>query len=1139
MRSGYAKKSKLLFLYCAVLLSILPGIGFSQADIPSTEPAFDTIVMPVPVWKPPKNIPEPGQHIMIHDIATKSTQKFNYSGFSNDPRTKTSDFTPGKMGCDTISFDETFSDNFTNLELVQNPEAYPWSVNCKLYMHWGNTVAEGSGVLIDSKHVLTAGHCVYYHDWGGWADWIEVVPAFSNGYKPYGNAVSINISTWANWVNNQDYDYDLGIIQLDRPVGALTGWHGYGYNSDDNFFWNNYFHNPGYPAEEPFNGLYQYYWYGSYDNILTEQLDHVNYSYGGQSGSGAYFSNAGSRIVYGALSHFHLIFPLLTTSHIRITSIKYGGIGNFISLNTPSAYTPVPLWVALAPSTLEQGAKFSSFTYYLHNYSSASFSGINTVSVYLSADQTITSSDLLIGSHNVNINLGPKSTTLVNCIGNSLPSIPCTVSPGNYFVGVRVGNNYATGQDAEPVTIISHTPPAMPGAITGLDPVCENTSQQYSISPVANAISYNWTLPAGWTGTSSNTSINAITGDNGGNITVSANKPCSTGPYQIKGVSVNNIPEQPFQIYGNIEVCPGVSNNYYINPVYGATAYTWTLPVGWSGSSTSYFIDVIPGTTGGTISVTASNTCGTSPSQSMIISVKPELQQPAVITGSAQVCPSTLQTYSVIADPDAEYYIWSLPAGWSGASSTNVIQVITGSSGGNISVIAHNDCGDSPSQTKSITLLTTLPTPSAISGPATVCWNSTNIYSTSPVSGATSYTWSLPSGWTGNSTTTSIAATAGQSGGNISVVANNDCGISPGQSKSVIVNNIPATPGSIAGPVSVCWNTTNTYSIFSVNGATSYTWTLPSGWSGNSASTSIQATAGGAGGAITVKANNSCGSSPPQTKSVVAGTSPAMPGAITGITSLCQGTSASYSILPVAGASTYSWNLPSGWNGTSTSTTLNTIAGLNSGSLSVSAGNSCGFGPAVSTGVTVTPYPASWLFTGNSIGSGQTMCKNASETITIAGNNGYFQGQSGSETSLTAGQWIRFLPGASFFTGAHLQARIGSQCIPCSANKIAGAILSNEESVLQTANTSAADNSLFIVYPNPSFGDFTIELKDGLFAKSAVIKVLNLTGSEILNDQISDKKKMTFSISAFPSGIYIVMVISGNLSGIKKVILNK
>ena len=75
----------------------------------------------------------------------------------------------------------------------------------------------------------------------------------------------------------------------------------------------------------------------------------------------------------------------------------------------------------------------------------------------------------------------------------------------------------------------------------------------------------------------------------------------------------------------------------------------------------------------------------------------------------------------------------------------------------------------------------------------------------------------------------------------------------------------PATsPGSISGSASVNQGTSQTYSIAAVSGATSYIWTLPSGWTGSSTSTSITTTVGSTGGTISVAAVNACGYASPQ-----------------------------------------------------------------------------------------------------------------------------------------------------------------------------------------------------------------------------------------------------------------------------------
>lgn len=147
-------------------------------------------------------------------------------------------------------------------------------------------------MLIDSKHVLTAGHCVYTFvsercnspEASCWATSIRVIPAYENGDAPFGEANFANLWAWTAWTGDENYDWDIAMIELDRPVGALTGWYGYGYNDNDTFFTGgNTFRSTGYPVESPYDGQRMYTWAGTFDQAETYGLIHVNYSYGGRA----------------------------------------------------------------------------------------------------------------------------------------------------------------------------------------------------------------------------------------------------------------------------------------------------------------------------------------------------------------------------------------------------------------------------------------------------------------------------------------------------------------------------------------------------------------------------------------------------------------------------------------------------------------------------------------------------------------------------------------------------------------------------------------------------------------------------------------------------------------------------------------
>ena len=94
-------------------------------------------------------------------------------------------------------------------------------------------------------------------------------------------------------------------------------------------------------------------------------------------------------------------------------------------------------------------------------------------------------------------------------------------------------------------------------------------------------------------------------------------------------------------------------------------------------------------------------------------------------------------------------------------------------------------------------------TPGAITGTTAQCPSvAGQIYSIAAVSGASSYTWYVPTGWTitAGQGTTSVTVTSGTSGqnGNIQVNAVNGCGTGNGSYQWVTVDPVPSAPGTAA-----------------------------------------------------------------------------------------------------------------------------------------------------------------------------------------------------------------------------------------------------------------------------------------------------------------------------------------------------
>lgn len=454
------------------------------------------------------------------------------------------------------------------------------------------------------------------------------------------------------------------------------------------------------------------------------------------------------------------------------------------------------------------------------------------------------------------------------------------------------------------ITMIVRPPvPATPGIISGTTPVCPTIQGLiYSIVAVANATTYNWTVPAGWSvtagaGTTTITVTSGTAGQNG-NITVTATNSCGTSGASSKSVVVSpGAPLTPGDITGTQAVCPGVTGIIYsIAAVANATTYNWVVPTGWSitaGNGTTS-ITVTSGATGqnGVISVTAQNSCGTSSPKTLNVTVNPGAPpQPGPITGTSSTCPKVNYTYSIAAVGGAIGYTWTVPAGWvivSGQGTTSIVAT-SGAPGnnGNITVTANSQfCGSSTPSTLAVTVNPGTPaTPGPITGPSEVCRTTVHneIYSITPVANATSYLWSFPTGWTpvsGQTTNTiTVSVTGAAVSGTITVAAINSCGTSATSLFNVIVNSgVPTTPASPTGPISICPVSTGlVYTVPAIINATSYTWTVPAGWtitSGAGTNTIIVTAGISTTGTktISVYASNACGNSALSSLQVTVGT---------------------------------------------------------------------------------------------------------------------------------------------------------------------------------------------------------------------------------------------------------------------------
>lgn len=274
-----------------------------------------------------------------------------------------------------------------------------------------------------------------------------------------------------------------------------------------------------------------------------------------------------------------------------------------------------------------------------------------------------------------------------------------TAASGNITVA---GTNTCGSSTAAVLPVTVNPLPDAAGTIAGSTTVCQGESAvTYTVSTINQALSYQWTLPNGATGTSTTNQITLdySTSAVSGPLTVTGVNACGNGVAATTSITVNPLPDAADSINGPLVVCQQQSAvSYSISVAPNATAYVWTLPNGTTGTSTTNQItlDYSTNAVSGPLTVTPTNTCGNGAAASVSITVNPLPGAADTISGTWVVCEQqTAVSYSTPLVANATAYIWTLPNGATGTSTTNSISVdFSGQpTTGAIKVSGTNGCG--------------------------------------------------------------------------------------------------------------------------------------------------------------------------------------------------------------------------------------------------------------------------------------------------------------------------------------------------------------------------------------------------------------------------------------------------------------
>jgi len=168
------------------------------------------------------------------------------------------------------------------------------------------------------------------------------------------------------------------------------------------------------------------------------------------------------------------------------------------------------------------------------------------------------------------------------------------------------------------------------------------------------------------------------------------------------------------------------------------------------------------------------------------------------------------------------------------------------------------------------------------------------------------------------------------------------------------------------------------------------------------------------------------------------------------------------------------------------------------------------------------------------ISGGEVLCFNAVETITVAGDGNQFIVQANGHADLIAGHNIILKHGTSVELYGILHARISNVFCPPQQSLLSSFF--EEPQPIRQSFEPIQYPSFFKVYPNPTTGDFTLELLKVEEASLLLIEIYTMQGNLVFSRQLPAQKQHQFSLADRQSGFYLIRVQNQKETGISKII---
>jgi hypothetical protein len=164
---------------------------------------------------------------------------------------------------------------------------------------------------------------------------------------------------------------------------------------------------------------------------------------------------------------------------------------------------------------------------------------------------------------------------------------------------------------------------------------------------------------------------------------------------------------------------------------------------------------------------------------------------------------------------------------------------------------------------------------------------------------------------------------------------------------------------------------------------------------------------------------------------------------------------------------------------------------------------------------------------------GQAFCFNAEQTVIVAGDGKHFIVEAEGHADIIAGHNILLKHGTRVELSGSLYARISNIWCPPQHGMLAALY---EPVQIKALFEPEFTTNFFKVYPNPTTGDFMLELLEFEETSSLLIDIFSIQGHLIMSNELPTKQRYTFSLTGKQPGIYIIRVMNNHNIGTSRII---